>query len=77
MAVVKHRVEWQNSVTGQWVPYEGALNGKAWCLGFLAAVDSRYPSPPSRVVKLLQGLDGPVEVVRETAGRERPTINDY
>ncbi len=46
---------------------------KAYCDGYVDAMDSMYPSKPMRITK--KEKDGTIKVVRETKGRESVHTN--
>lgn len=46
---------------------------KAYCDGYVDAMDSIYPSKPMRIVK--KEKDGIIKIVRETKGRGSVHIN--
>jgi len=46
---------------------------RAYCDGYVDAMDSMYPSKPVRIVK--KEKDGTIKIVRETKGRGEVHVN--
>lgn len=58
-----------------WCAVCGAAGSRAYCDGWVNAMDSLYPSRPHRIVKTT--ADGSLyEVVKETPGRAAPHLNN-
>lgn len=72
MRAVNHHVERRND-SGTWMKLFGADGARGFCEGWVACMDSMYPSPPMRIIATF--ADGSTKVIRETKGRRGVHLN--
>ena len=69
---VKCHVEKGNDI-GLWVNIRGSEGTKQFCLGWVMAMDSCYPSSPYRIIET--HYNGSISIWRKTKGRGAVHLN--
>jgi len=69
-------IEFYNEAAHKWQRQIGTLGTKQYCLGYIDAINSLYPSPSARIVKSTTGLDSKdFEVIEQIKKKSAPHCN--